>query len=298
MKLSVLIITYNHEKFIAQALDGVLMQDVDFDFEIVIGEDFSTDNTRQIVSEYQRRHPDKIRLLLPEKNIGANRNFIATYRACRGAYVAMLEGDDFWADPMKLRVQAAFLDENPQFVMCFTDCSVVNEDGVLTDQVRVPERMKRTISQRDITFGTPPTLTVMFRNHLIDSFPKEIYRIVNVDMFLSCMLTEFGDAGYIDNKTACYRVHGGGIWSLHSGEYRARNNLQIRKMLLMLCGSKHRDVLVPEVAGYYQALLSLYREERMLIKLFLNYASYALFRLRNHRAFGQKRRPRTGGLRS
>ena len=90
IKASVLMVTYNHQEFIAQALDSVLMQEVDFEYEIIIGEDCSTDNTRQIVIDYQRKYPDKIRLLLPEVNLGAHENFIATYKACNGKYIALL----------------------------------------------------------------------------------------------------------------------------------------------------------------------------------------------------------------
>jgi len=281
MKLSVLVITYNHEPFIAQALDSVLMQRTGFDYEIVIGEDCSTDGTRAIVLDYQRRHPDRIRLLLPEKNLGANRNFIATYEACCGDYIAMLEGDDYWTDPLKLQHQVDFLDAHPEFVICFTDCSIVNEQGALTDQVRVPQRMKKTISQSEISYGTPPTLTVVFRSHLIGSFPKDIYQVVNVDMFLCCMLLGFGDAAYLDRNTACYRMHGGGIWSLSSGEFRYRNNLKIRQKLLKFCGEKHRDVLVPEVSAYYVNLLNFYREQKMMAKFSVFFVFYAAFKIKH-----------------
>lgn len=108
MKVSVLMITYNHEKFIAQAIDSILMQQVNFDYEIVIGEDCSTDGTRAIVIQYQKEYPDKIRLLLPEENLGMHKNFVQTFRACQGEYIALLEGDDYWTSPRKLQKQVDF----------------------------------------------------------------------------------------------------------------------------------------------------------------------------------------------
>ena len=93
--LSVLIITYNHEKFIGKALDSALGQKTNFDYEIVIGEDCSTDKTRQILLEYKKKYPRKVKLVLQEKNVGPNENFIDTYMACTGKYIAMLEGDDY-----------------------------------------------------------------------------------------------------------------------------------------------------------------------------------------------------------
>ena len=96
MKLSVLMITYNHENFIAQAIDSVLRQDVNFGYEIVIGEDCSSDRTRSIVMAYEKKHPEKIRLLLPEQNLGMMGNFMQTLQACRGEYIAIVEDDDYW----------------------------------------------------------------------------------------------------------------------------------------------------------------------------------------------------------
>src|ERR1017187_10207934 len=94
-KVSVLMITYNHEKYIAQAIESVLMQKTNFPFELVIGEDCSTDGTGAIVAEYSRKYPEIIRAHLRERNLGALENFRALFRACRGKYLALLEGDDY-----------------------------------------------------------------------------------------------------------------------------------------------------------------------------------------------------------
>ena len=112
--VSVSILTYNHERFIAKAIESVLVQEVDFDYEIVIAEDCSTDRTREIVIEYAERYPELIHLILQEENQGINGN--ALRRACKGIYRAHLEGDDYWCDKTKLRRHVKFLQENPEFV--------------------------------------------------------------------------------------------------------------------------------------------------------------------------------------
>jgi glycosyltransferase involved in cell wall biosynthesis len=117
MKLSVAMITYNHERFITQALESVLAQRVNFDYEIVVGEDCSTDDTRAIVMYFHRRYPGRIVPLLREKNIGGARNIELTLAACRGQYVAMLEGDDYWTCEDKLQRQVDFLDANPDYAI-------------------------------------------------------------------------------------------------------------------------------------------------------------------------------------
>ena len=116
--VSVFMMAYNHEKYISEAIDGVLMQKTNFDFDIVIGEDCSTDNTRQIVLDYQQQYPGKVKLLLHEKNIGAMANQMAVFNACKGKYIAMCEGDDYWTDPYKLQKQVDFLEANEDYSIC------------------------------------------------------------------------------------------------------------------------------------------------------------------------------------
>src|SRR5262245_50682632 len=131
MKLSVIVLAYNHEKFIRQALDSVLQQQLDCDFEILIGEDCSTDDTRSIVKQYRDRAPDRIQLFLPIENLGffGNKIFAALLRMARGEYLAMLDGDDYWTAVDKLQKQVRFLDSHPRCAMCFHNVLQVQEDG-------------------------------------------------------------------------------------------------------------------------------------------------------------------------
>src|SRR6478736_8585051 len=114
MKASTLIVTYNQEKYIEQAVRSALMQETNFPHEIVIGEDCSTDGTREIVARLAAENPGRIRAILRPRNLGMHENHRATHAACDGKYVAMLEGDDYWVDPLKLQKQANFLDAHPE----------------------------------------------------------------------------------------------------------------------------------------------------------------------------------------
>src|SRR5438132_1427938 len=109
VRVSVLVMTYNHASFIEQALDSVLMQQASFEYEVVISEDRSTDGTREIVIGYQERFPEKVRLLLSPSNLNSNRVVSRGIRACRSEFVALLDGDDYWTDPAKLQLQVDFL---------------------------------------------------------------------------------------------------------------------------------------------------------------------------------------------
>jgi glycosyltransferase involved in cell wall biosynthesis len=121
--------TYNHEKYIAHAIESVLMQEVNFSYELVIAEDCSTDRTRAIVVEYQKKYPEVIRLILHDKNVGMQENSNCLRRACRGKYRANLEGDDYWLYPDKLQRQIDFLEKNPDFIAVGGDFLCVNDAG-------------------------------------------------------------------------------------------------------------------------------------------------------------------------
>lgn len=269
MKLSVLIITYNQERYIAQALDSVLAQRTDFDFEIVVGDDGSTDKTREILRDYQGRYPGKIRLLLPENNTGATRNFINTYRACRGQFVAILEGDDYWTSPGKLQLQVDFLESHPEFALCFTNSRIVNENGEVIKESRLEEDRRKNLTQIDIIAGlVPPTNTVVFRNNIVTEIPDIFYTAVNGDIMFFSMLAGHGNAAYIDEFTGDYRVHDSGTWSNKPAFYMLKNNLNAR-LALLTCFPKYKDILLPFVNGYYSELLLHYIRTRSLINIFL-----------------------------
>jgi glycosyltransferase involved in cell wall biosynthesis len=115
--VSAKMITYNHAPYIAQAIEGVIQQKTDFPFELVIGEDCSTDGTREIVFDYQKRYPDIIRVITSDKNVGACKNSIRADKACRGKYIAFCEGDDYWHDSTKLQKQIKLMESDPACVM-------------------------------------------------------------------------------------------------------------------------------------------------------------------------------------
>jgi len=127
--VSVIMLTYNHEKYIRQALDSVLMQKVDFDYEILIGDDCSTDSTAQILLEYQQKYPDKICLRLRHKNIGATKNAYELLMIARGDYLATCEGDDYWTNINKLQIQIDFLKKNKSYIGCTHKFLIVDEQG-------------------------------------------------------------------------------------------------------------------------------------------------------------------------
>lgn len=127
--VSVIVPTYFHESYISQALDSILMQVCSLRYEILVGDDASQDHTPEIIEDYAVRYPGVIYPILRKKNIGANRNGLDLNRRARGKYIAVLEGDDYWLDPNKLKKQWEFLEENPEYIGCCGKCLVINQKG-------------------------------------------------------------------------------------------------------------------------------------------------------------------------
>lgn len=145
IKVSVIVITYNHEQFIQQALESILMQKVDFKYEILIGDDASTDNTPEILKEYKAKYPDIIKLYLNPVNLGATCNAYNLLISAKGIYLATCEGDDYWTDKNKLQIQVDFLDLHKEYIGCCHTCSIVNENNELIKNQKISWISKKAI---------------------------------------------------------------------------------------------------------------------------------------------------------
>lgn len=214
-------VTYNHESYIERAIHSVLNQKVNFPIKLFIGEDCSTDRTREICKNYSNKYPSQIKLFLHEKNIGANANGIFMYEQCfqSGAqYVALLEGDDFWTDENKLQKQVDFLDKNPDYSFCFHDAEVINDREEIISTSYLGAEGKKDMPSKDLIYSLRyvPTLTLCFRNTL-GKIPSEMSKSQLGDMFILSLLGNQGKGKYQDEiLPSVYRYHHGGVWSMTS----------------------------------------------------------------------------------
>jgi len=220
-------LTYNHAEYIVQALDSVLMQDVDFEYEIVIGDDLSQDSTRKLLCEYEQRHPKKFRLLFYETKQGVGGNVYEVFKHCQGEYIAILEGDDYWTSPHKLKTQVAFLDRNPEFALCFHSVQVYSQieqqfvavDGVAsnTSIYTLDDLMKQTIF--------PRTCSVVFRSTGFQ-LPEWVKQLIHLDFITFVFACQGGSLKYFDDVMAVYRRHNQGVYSGASRITAIRNNIK------------------------------------------------------------------------
>ncbi|MGB7395451.1 MAG: glycosyltransferase [Pricia sp.] len=239
--VSVSIITYNHEKFIAKAIESVLNQKTDFDYEIIIGDDCSTDGTRKIIEEYRRRHPDKIQLILHPrryKGIPGRLNNITNIYACRGKYTAMLDGDDYWVNDNKLQIQVDFLERNNEYVAIANDALKVN---IKNEFIGKYYSGKHAILKEDNSFTQEDVLkagwcltqtsSLLFRNKMFKEFPGWFWNIISADYVLLLLLSKYGNIKYLREPYTAYRIHDGSFTAMH---YLSRKILGLKIKELQL----------------------------------------------------------------
>jgi glycosyltransferase involved in cell wall biosynthesis len=229
--VSVLMITYNHERYLRQAIESVMAQKTTFAFELVIGEDCSTDGTFAIVSEFAGRYPDKIRAIRRERNLGAHRNFIETLRGCRGRFVALLEGDDYWTVDDKLARQALVLQALPECAICFARARVVQEDGSQPPWDYPMWNRSRYTAGALMEENFVPTCTAVFRQGLLLEIPNWFYGVTFGDWALHLLLAQCGDLYFLRETMAVYRVHSMGIWSRFDQGQKTRLRDEFRAKL-------------------------------------------------------------------
>ena len=231
--VSVVMITYGHEKYIRQAIEGVLMQQGDFDLELVIANDCSPDNTDAVVQDVLSHHSNAhwIRYVRHEKNIGMMPNFIFALQQAKGNYIALCDGDDYWTDPYKLQKQVDFLETNPDYVLCFHKVKILKPKGELVEDfiTKVPENYEaqETFTRLGNYIHTP---SVVYRN-ILRKFPEEFEMSPIGDYFLYMMLAEHGKLKYMDEEMAVYRF-GVGVHSTHTEIKMAKANFKLFTLLL------------------------------------------------------------------
>lgn len=214
-KVSVLVICYNQKKYINDTIQGILNQRTSFEYEIIIGDDHSTDGTLDVVKEYEHRFPKKIQIVSAKINIGFIKNYLRIYNRCRGKYIAICEGDDYWIDDLKLQKQFDALELRNDASMCFTNIKVL-KDNHFTEKGSIAG----VFSIRDLINGLyMPTCSLFFRKYSI-KIPETILELSFLDRALILLQMLNGPAIRIFDCTSVYRIHSEGVWSPKSKKER------------------------------------------------------------------------------
>lgn len=225
--VSVCLITYNHEHFIEQSLQGVLAQETDFEFEIVVGEDRSLDDTRSIIDRYAKDSPGVFRLIYREANLGLKHNFVNTLSECRGKYIAVISGDDLWTDRSKLQNQVDFLEQNPDYVLIGNNAVAIEPDSSDGPRIINGRSQSYDFSTSDLmTYNPCIASQVVFRNNLVTEFPPVYFESTGEDRRLYLLLSRFGKCRFDISVTGAYRIHPASITQRRSNNYQGRVSLR------------------------------------------------------------------------
>lgn len=226
-------VTYNHEKFIEQAIESVLAQKTNFSYKLYIGEDFSTDNTRALCQKLKNTNPEKIELFLNKKNIGATANGVQMYQKCfesNAKYIALLEGDDYWTDPNKLQKQVDFLEKNEEYVICGGIAKELHQDTGFLNQTTIINKNKIYSVQDYIYSNYAATCTLLFNSSYLNPMPEWFNNLSFGDwgLVLTILYRSKKKIIVLSDEMGVYRIHSFGVHSR-----LATNKKYLYKALLM-----------------------------------------------------------------
>jgi glycosyltransferase involved in cell wall biosynthesis len=235
MMIDICMITYNHEAYIREAIEGVLMQKSNFSYRLIIGEDLSSDTTRQICNEYALNYPDKIKLLPSDKNLGVISNFVRTLNNSSAKYIALLDGDDYWTDPLKLQKQVDFLENNEDYNICFHDVKIFNQqENSFKEDYITPKSSKTDFDISDLVKrNIMHTPSVMLRNNF--EIPRWFSKAFLGDWTLYVLAIKDKKIKKIEGEMAVYRVHETSVWSSKSSYYQLLKINKTLKVVLKNC---------------------------------------------------------------
>lgn len=278
MKVSVCCITYNQSKFIVQAIESILSQNFNEDYELVIADDCSTDGTREILQSFKEKFPQKIKLILHERNIGVVKNFKSALDHCSGEYIAICEGDDYWIDKNKLNKQLHILESKPEYALSFHEAKLHFESGINNDFPDINKNTPETTTIENMIQGNYiHTPTCFFRNWLLAAggFPKEFENLQIGDWALHLCTLRYGKAHFLKEEMAAYRISTNGTWSTKKWLLRVEYARYFLKCMRVFFKGQYLHEFNRSIGNYSRTLIKLYWKEKQVRKLLRG--SVALF---------------------
>jgi glycosyltransferase involved in cell wall biosynthesis len=275
VKLSVAVVTYNHEFFIRQAIESALAQHVKFEYEIVVANDCSTDGTAAIVENLCREHPNRIVAVSQERNVGMMRNLCAALAACRGEYIALLEGDDYWTCPDKLQRQVDFLERHPDYAICCHRVHTTDEMGEGRNEIW-PLHDAGSYLMQDLILENfiPNCSAVIYRSACIAAFPDWFFDFEFCDWPLHILVARSGKIELCDEVMSNYRLHPRSLYSFRQGASRKKILVPMFKALDRHLDLQYTDLISQAIASFYfdMAIIERLRGDRLSTSEYLQAA--------------------------
>jgi glycosyltransferase involved in cell wall biosynthesis len=262
-------ITYGHEKFIREAIEGVLSQKCSHEIELIIADDNSPDKTKEIVEDIIRSHPNGswIKYTRHQENKGMTPNFIWALQQSKAEYIALCEGDDYWTDPLKLQKQVEFLEAHQNCTGCFHNSIIVNQNNEEI-YLKRPTYKRTFYNQKEALISLRSnyaTSSFTFKTEVIKNPPKWFLDSA-CDMVLELLVTKYGSIACIDEIMSVYRVHSGGVWQ---GKSAIHNTKEVIKRLEILLNDKtlksnYGDILKRMLLSKFFFLVESFKDKPLL----------------------------------
>lgn len=263
--VDVLMPTYNHGKFVAEAIESVLAQQFSFTYRLIIADDCSSDETQQIFKSYAARYPDRIETLILQEHVGIfheDRASLKALKLCTAKYVALLEGDDYWTDPLKLQKQTAYMESHLECALSFHNVEVFYEDDDRPSWNFCPPAQKEVSTLADLLDRNfIPTPSVMFRRNCLREIPSWVFELKMGDWLLHILHAQNGSVGYIDEVMAAYRIHSSGLWSKQTPIESTLEEVKMYQALERYLPPQYQDQIETSLARRYYKLAVDYRNQ-------------------------------------
>lgn len=254
-------ITYNHEKYIIQAIDSILMQETEYDYELIIANDCSPDNTDSIVENYLKHHPKShiVKYFRHKENIGISNNANFALKQCTGQFIAICEGDDYWTDTHKLQKQADYMLANPNLSFTFHGSKTIDENGALRNYYKHPRFKDKEIVPINAFLekagASYATASNMLKREVITDFPDWYLEAHIGDYPVMFLALEEGDIGYLEDIMCVYRINVSTGWSVANKSIKARllnfkKMVALNRVINIQTKGKYRRYLKLTLAGY------------------------------------------------
>lgn len=277
--LSVCMVSYNQEAYVRDALDSVLMQKTNFEYEIIVSDDCSKDNTVQVVKGYYDQYPNKIRILTGDKNLGYPNNQRRSLEAAKGKYIALCDSDDYWTDPYKLQKQIDYLETHPECAICFHNVMHIYDGNVAPRSLLNPLDFPTELTAEDMITRKwfLPTNSEVFRREYL-SFPDWYDSVLHIDYVLNLLMSFRGTLHYMPDVMAVYRHTALSVNAQHNdGEYgyMLYHSQTMKKILTNIkseSDSIYHPLLEQRLKRYDEEILhyerEVYYEKHMIPRLF------------------------------
>lgn len=258
--VSIICTSYNHEKYIAQAIEGFVMQKTTFPFEIIVHDDASTDNTANIVRDYEAKYPELfVNIYQTENQYSKGKGDVVkiVFSAARGKYIALCEGDDYWTDPLKLQKQVDFLEANNDYSMCYHRVNELFMNGRCLPDIINKSNKEQTFTIYDLARANfIHTPSVIFRKDHINKLPNWFNESPVGDYPLHMLNAKYGKIKYLPELMAVYRNLGQGTWSPLTNYERIKKWMLVLKLLLIEFeeNAKVSNILTNQLLKTYSSL--------------------------------------------